>query len=579
MLTTALIAVRSRSHAFATTAAVSAVWSSTLRTAVAVRAPAVASSGPLPRHPRRIHSCAQLCSAASPYSAPSSAAAASSIDVGIASLPGDLSKLASGILSGDRLSLSRAITLIESIHPKHILQAQQLLAALAHERQKREVAQARPADASNDAAADPASPATVAAEELTLKQKRALRIGISGPPGQSSACAPPAANDARSNAGRSLGSSLLPCVSHHKRTLTERGIADVLLPGVGKSTFIEALGRFLLSHGHRLAVLSIDPSSHVTGGSILGDKTRMAELARHPDAYVRPSPSKCVLGGVAAATYDTVLLCEHAGFSLVLVETVGVGQSEVSVHSMVDLLILLVQPGGGDELQGMKKGIVELIDLVVVNKADGELLAAARHTKLDYAHALQLNTQRKKQTDWKPIVKMCSSVNETTGGQSVHAQPREVDASSSTGSSAVASSPSSQSSVSRQHSQLRDIWLSICSFDVWSRGPFGDFYLRRAKQTESLLKQALSDNVTARLLHALQHITAYQLVQRQLETQAKAQQQQNAASTLAQGSSADSAPAVLPPPAEVIPRVAAQRIVDEWITREASNVQQGADRK
>jgi len=187
-----------------------------------------------------------------------------------------------------------------------------------------------------------------------------------------------------------------------------------------------------------------------------------------------------------AATYDSILLCEHAGFSLVLVETVGVGQSEVSVHSMVDLLILLVQPGGGDELQGMKKGLVELIDLVVVNKADGELLSAARHTKLDYAHALQLNTRRKKDTDWKPTVKLCSSIHETGGkhhNASQHAVPRE--------DAAAAAGASSPATASRQQQQLRDIWLSVCAFDEWARGPLGDFHVRRARQADALLKQAL----------------------------------------------------------------------------------------
>jgi GTPase len=161
-------------------------------------------------------------------------------------------------------------------------------------------------------------------------------------------------------------------------------------PGAGKSTFIETLGLHLVDGGHRVAVLAVDPSSTRTGGSILGDKTRMEELSRRPDAFIRPSPSGGTLGGVARRTREALLVCEAAGFDVVLVETVGVGQSEVAVASMVDLFMLLLAPGAGDELQGVKRGIVELADLVVVNKADGALLELARHTAADYAHALHL---------------------------------------------------------------------------------------------------------------------------------------------------------------------------------------------
>jgi LAO/AO transport system kinase len=161
-------------------------------------------------------------------------------------------------------------------------------------------------------------------------------------------------------------------------------------PGAGKSTFIETLGLHLVDDGHRVAVLAVDPSSTRTGGSILGDKTRMEELSRRPNAFIRPSPSGGTLGGVARRTREALLVCEAAGFDVVLVETVGVGQSEVAVASMVDLFVLLLAPGAGDELQGVKRGIVELADLVVVNKADGALLELARHTAADYAHALHL---------------------------------------------------------------------------------------------------------------------------------------------------------------------------------------------
>src|SRR2546429_6008778 len=161
-------------------------------------------------------------------------------------------------------------------------------------------------------------------------------------------------------------------------------------PGAGKSTFIEALGTHLVDAGHRVAVLAVDPSSVRSGGSILGDKTRMEQLSRRPEAYIRPSPSSGTLGGVARRTREAMLVCEAACFDVVLVETVGVGQSEVAVAGMVDLFVLLLGPGAGDELQGVKRGIVELADLVVVNKADGDLADLARHTAADYTHALHL---------------------------------------------------------------------------------------------------------------------------------------------------------------------------------------------
>jgi LAO/AO transport system kinase len=161
-------------------------------------------------------------------------------------------------------------------------------------------------------------------------------------------------------------------------------------PGVGKSSFIETLGLALIAQGKKLAVLAIDPSSPVSGGSILGDKTRMERLAREPAAYIRPSPSGGTLGGVAHRTREAMLVCEAAGFDVVIVETVGVGQSEVEVHSMVDLFAVLLQPGAGDELQGIKKGVLELADVLVVNKADGDQKAAAERTRIDHAHALSL---------------------------------------------------------------------------------------------------------------------------------------------------------------------------------------------
>ena len=161
-------------------------------------------------------------------------------------------------------------------------------------------------------------------------------------------------------------------------------------PGVGKSTFIEALGLHLVGSGLRVAVLAVDPSSPVTGGSILGDKTRMERLAREERAFIRPSPSGGALGGVAQRTREVMLVCEAAGFDAVLVETVGIGQSEVSVASMVDFFLVLLQPGAGDELQGIKKGVLELADGLVVNKADGDQRAAAERTRSDYARAMGL---------------------------------------------------------------------------------------------------------------------------------------------------------------------------------------------
>jgi LAO/AO transport system kinase len=179
-------------------------------------------------------------------------------------------------------------------------------------------------------------------------------------------------------------------------------------PGAGKSTFIEAFGLHLIGEGHRLAVLAVDPSSKRSGGSILGDKTRMEELSRHPVAFVRPSPSGGALGGVARRTREALLVCEAAGFDTILVETVGVGQSETEVDAMVDSFVLLVAPGGGDELQGIKRGITELADVIVVTKADGDLLASARHVAAEYTRALHL--LHRKHDEWEPTVVVCSSV-------------------------------------------------------------------------------------------------------------------------------------------------------------------------
>jgi LAO/AO transport system kinase len=188
------------------------------------------------------------------------------------------------------------------------------------------------------------------------------------------------------------------------------GITGV--PGVGKSTTIESLGMHLIERGHRVAVLAVDPSSTRTGGSILGDKTRMARLAVHPDAYIRPSPTSGTLGGVAKATRETIVLLEAAGFDVILVETVGVGQSEVAVANMVDTFVLLTQARSGDQLQGIKKGVVELADIVVVNKADGAYLAEARSAARELSAGMRLIHPR--ETPWRPPV-LTMSATEGTG--------------------------------------------------------------------------------------------------------------------------------------------------------------------
>lgn len=182
-------------------------------------------------------------------------------------------------------------------------------------------------------------------------------------------------------------------------------------PGAGKSTFIEAFGTYLTSRGHKVAVLAIDPSSRRSGGSILGDKTRMERLTRDANAYIRPTPSGGALGGVARRTREAVLLVEAAGFDVVIVETVGVGQSETAVADMVDMFVLILSPGGGDELQGLKRGIMELADLVVVNKADGDLLQAARRAEADVQSALHY--LRPKSKAWTPTVQLVSSLEES----------------------------------------------------------------------------------------------------------------------------------------------------------------------
>ncbi len=267
-------------------------------------------------------------------------------------------------------------------------------------------------------------------------------------------------------------------------------------PGVGKSTFIEAFGTQLLDAGHRLAVLAVDPSSVRTGGSILGDKTRMPTLSADPHAFVRPSPAGQTLGGVTRATRQAIALCEAAGYDRVIVETVGVGQSEHLVHQMVDAMILLVMPGGGDDLQGIKRGIVELADVVLIHKADGKALPAARRTKDDYRRAIHLQPAR---TDgWSPIVTLGSSVDGgglASFGESLHAYFETL------GPAGIAD---------RRAQQRRDLfgalWLSAVE-DSLRQNPTFTVELRRVQQAVTAGRldadtaaHQLADYLTSKLL-------------------------------------------------------------------------------
>src|SRR5690348_9189970 len=201
---------------------------------------------------------------------------------------------------------------------------------------------------------------------------------------------------------RDLVQALLP----HTGKAVRVGITGS--PGVGKSTTIDVLGMYLIEHDHKVAVLAVDPSSARTGGSILGDKTRMAQLAASDQAYIRPSPSSGTLGGVAAKTREAMLLCEAAGFDVILVETVGIGQSETAVADMTDFFLALMLPGAGDELQGIKKGLVELADMIAINKADGDNLKRARHAAADYRSALHILSPRSEH--WHPPVETYSAL-------------------------------------------------------------------------------------------------------------------------------------------------------------------------
>jgi len=223
---------------------------------------------------------------------------------------------------------------------------------------------------------------------------------------------------------REMALSLLEQLTPPRREAMRIGLSGA--PGVGKSTFVEALGIMLAEAGLRVAVLAVDPSSVRSGGSILGDKTRMERLSRNPKAFIRPSPSQTRLGGVARHTYEATALCEAAGFDTVLIETVGVGQSETLVAEMSDLFVLLIAPAGGDELQGIKRGIMEIADLILVNKADGNLKRSAMGTCAEYAQALRHLRSRQQDPEGFPKAMIVSALN-GEGLPEVWSQIRALD--------------------------------------------------------------------------------------------------------------------------------------------------------
>ena len=228
------------------------------------------------------------------------------------------------------------------------------------------------------------------------------------------------------------------------------------IPGVGKSTFIEAFGRHLIAQDKKVAVLAVDPSSPLRGGSILGDKTRMEELSREENAFIRPSPSEGALGGVAQKTRETMLLCEAAGYDVILVETVGVGQSEYEVAAMVDFFLVLMIPNAGDELQGIKRGIMELADALVINKADGESINLANRTKSHYQNAFHLI---KHGSFWNPRVETCSAL---------------------------------------EKERIGDIWEMICEYQQLALDNSA-FYEKRSRQNSEWLNKLIHEMIELRL--------------------------------------------------------------------------------
>ena len=231
------------------------------------------------------------------------------------------------------------------------------------------------------------------AEQLLAGDRRALAKGIT------------LVESTRADHGEQAVQLLAELMPHTGKSI-RIGVSGA--PGVGKSTFIESLGNYLTGQGHQVAVLAVDPTSAVSGGSILGDKTRMEALSVNPKAFVRPSPAGTTLGGVTRRTRESLLLCEAAGYDVIIVETVGVGQSETAVSDMTDMFLLLLSPGGGDDLQGIKRGIMELADLVLVNKADGDQANLVNQTLSDYRGALQFMQART--PGWTPKVNSCSAL-------------------------------------------------------------------------------------------------------------------------------------------------------------------------
>ena len=214
--------------------------------------------------------------------------------------------------------------------------------------------------------------------------------------------------ESKKNSDRILANNILKkCLHKNKKTSIRIGITGV--PGVGKSTFIEALGTYLSKLGKKIAVLAVDPSSSITKGSIMGDKTRMENLVKDPNVYIRPSPAGNELGGVSNKTRESIILCESAGYDIILIETVGVGQSEISVYEMVDYFLLLKLAGAGDELQGIKRGIIEMADSIIINKSDGDNIEAAKQAQSEFKLALSLYPI--KASKWNPMVTTCSSIN------------------------------------------------------------------------------------------------------------------------------------------------------------------------
>lgn len=256
---------------------------------------------------------------------------------------------------------------------------------------------------------------------------------------------------------RAEAARLLQTVGQAGRQALRIGLSGT--PGVGKSSFIETFGGFLTARGLKVAVLAVDPSSARSGGSILGDKTRMDRLARDPLAFIRPSPSQAQLGGVARRTREAVALCEAAGFDVVLIETVGVGQSETLVAEMTDLFLLLLAPAGGDELQGVKRGIMEMADLILINKADGELKAAASRTCADYAGALRLLRKRPQDPEGFPNATLVSA---------------------------------------QEGSGIAEVWADIERLTSWRRAQ-GMFAMNRAQQARHWFEEEVRQGLLARL--------------------------------------------------------------------------------